>query len=154
MASAFFVVTLAAFASFSSAIPTPSTLLLHEKRSSIPRLWTRGDRVERDAILPVRIGLTQQNIDSGYVHLMDVWVNLKSFHAPPCFRVSFELSFRVLVFPVPRSLAKNFKVPIQSLQISESIGQQSRFMTCTRRQRILFKQSEIGLLRLESMASL
>jgi tripeptidyl-peptidase-1 len=54
------------------AIPTPSTYAVHEKRSSIPRLWSRGNRVESDAILPIRIGLTQSNLENGEAHLMDV----------------------------------------------------------------------------------
>lgn len=54
------------------AIPTLSTHALHEKRSSMPRLWERGSRVDGHAILPVRIGLTQNNLDNGYDYLMDV----------------------------------------------------------------------------------
>jgi tripeptidyl-peptidase-1 len=58
------------------AVPTPSTYELHEKRSAIPRLWQRSNRVDGDAILPIRIGLAQNNIDDGYGHLMDVYVHL------------------------------------------------------------------------------
>jgi tripeptidyl-peptidase-1 len=54
------------------AIPTPNTHALHEKRSSLPRFWERGSRVESDAILPVRIGLAQSNLDKAYEYLMDV----------------------------------------------------------------------------------
>ncbi|CZR58662.1 related to serine protease [Phialocephala subalpina] len=61
-----------AFAIGCHAIPTPATHALHEKRSVIPRLWERGSRIESDAILPVRIGLTQNNLDNGYEYLMDV----------------------------------------------------------------------------------
>ena len=63
---------LAVSVGISGAVPTPGTHSLHEKRTSVPRLWARGDRVDRNAILPVRIGLTQQNIDDSYGHLMDV----------------------------------------------------------------------------------
>ncbi len=54
------------------AIPTPATHALHEKRSVTPRLWQRGSRIESDAILPVRIGLTQNNLENGYEYLMEV----------------------------------------------------------------------------------
>ena len=65
----------AAFAALSAlcdAAPTPVAYSLHEKRSSLPRLWVRGNRIDRDAILPFRIGLTQSNLENGYEHLMDV----------------------------------------------------------------------------------
>tara|TARA_R110002060_G_scaffold27375_2_gene37219 strand:+ start:748 stop:966 length:219 start_codon:yes stop_codon:yes gene_type:complete len=66
------IALLAAIVGFSGAVPTPGTHSLHEKRNSLPRLWARGDRVDRNAILPVRIGLAQQNMDDSYDHLMDV----------------------------------------------------------------------------------
>jgi tripeptidyl-peptidase-1 len=72
MKSTLFAVALAAFIAFGDAAPTPATHALHEKRSSAPRLWVRGERVDGDAILPIRIGLTQNNLEDGHVHLMDV----------------------------------------------------------------------------------
>lgn len=64
---------LVTFITVCGAAPTPSTYTLHEKRSShLPKLWVRGNRVDGDAILPVRIGLTQNNLENGYAHLMDV----------------------------------------------------------------------------------
>ena len=64
---------LVAFVAVSNAVPTPSYRSPHEKRSSLPRLWARGNRVNGDDILPVRIGLTQSNIEEyGYEHLLDV----------------------------------------------------------------------------------
>lgn len=63
---------LVAFGIGCNAVPTPAVHVLHEKRSSLPRLWERGSRVESDAILPVRIGLTQNNLENGYQYLMDV----------------------------------------------------------------------------------
>lgn len=61
-----------ALATLTAAVPTPPTYALHEKRSSLPKSWVRGNRVESDSILPVRIGLTQNNLENGYTHLMDV----------------------------------------------------------------------------------
>ncbi|KAG9240127.1 Pro-kumamolisin, activation domain-containing protein [Calycina marina] len=66
------VAQLASFAAVCNAAPTPTPYTIHEKRSGSPRKWSRGERVERDSILPVRIGLTQNNLDDGYHHLMDV----------------------------------------------------------------------------------
>jgi tripeptidyl-peptidase-1 len=56
----------------SSAVPTPSNHVLHEKRTSLPRSWVRSDRVEREAILPVRVGLVQNNLHIGEDLLMEV----------------------------------------------------------------------------------
>lgn len=46
--------------------------VLHEKRTATPREWRQGGRVSADAILPIRIGLVQSNLDDAYEHLMDV----------------------------------------------------------------------------------
>lgn len=72
MFSKLLVVLLAVPISVVRALPAPVTHSLHEKRSSLPRLWARGDRVDRNAILPVRIGLSQQNMEDSYSHLMEV----------------------------------------------------------------------------------
>jgi tripeptidyl-peptidase-1 len=72
MKSTLFAAALAAFIAIGDAAPTPATYALHEKRSSSPRLWARGERVDGDAILPIRIGLTQNNLEDGHIHLMDV----------------------------------------------------------------------------------
>ncbi|KAK4495689.1 hypothetical protein PRZ48_012957 [Zasmidium cellare] len=55
------------------AAPTENTRhVLHEKRSTTPRRWQRGERVHPDAILPVKIGLTQKNLEDGHELLMQV----------------------------------------------------------------------------------
>lgn len=46
--------------------------VLHEKRSQASSPWIKSARVHKDAILPIRIGLTQSNLENGYDHLMDV----------------------------------------------------------------------------------
>jgi tripeptidyl-peptidase I len=57
------------------AIPAPAALVPHEKRcASHASRWRRSARVDSDAVLPIRIGLTQNNLDNGYAYLMDVWV--------------------------------------------------------------------------------
>lgn len=46
--------------------------VLHEKRDSLPARWTKRDRVPREKLLPMRIGLAQSNLDKVYEHLLDV----------------------------------------------------------------------------------
>jgi tripeptidyl-peptidase-1 len=72
MKSSMLAAALVAFVNLCDADPMPSTYALHEKRSSVPRLWSRSNRVEREAILPIRIGLTQNNLENAEMHLMDV----------------------------------------------------------------------------------
>lgn len=72
-----------AIAALSGAVPAPIKHVLHEKRDRQSIDWVKGARVERDAVLPIRIGLTQNNLEKGYDLLMDVYVLLctyASFH--------------------------------------------------------------------------
>ena len=56
-----------------SAVPTPAgSHVLHEKREVAPRQWQKRSRVEPSVLLPVRIGLTQSNLDKGASLLDDV----------------------------------------------------------------------------------
>lgn len=63
---------LSATSLLASALAAPHAALrvVHEKRE-LPA-FGRGDRVDPDAIIPVRIGLKQSNLDSGYERLMEV----------------------------------------------------------------------------------
>ena len=47
-----------------AAAPT-SSHVLHEKRQIAPLHWEKRDRVDPSIVLPVRIGLTQSNLDLG-----------------------------------------------------------------------------------------
>ncbi|MCJ1417209.1 hypothetical protein MMC32_003549 [Xylographa parallela] len=60
------------FAAISSAAPAPSTHAVHEKRDAPAADWVKSARIEGDAILPMRIGLTQTNLEKGYDYLMEV----------------------------------------------------------------------------------
>lgn len=65
------------------ALALPSTPYVnnavHEKRNEIQqRRWVRGNPVEADHILPVRVGLKQSNLDKGMEYLLEVYV-----HVPP-----------------------------------------------------------------------
>ena len=61
---------IASSALFAGALSIPTSHVLHEKRSvALPH---KRQRVESDAVVPVRIGLRQSNLDTGYERLMDV----------------------------------------------------------------------------------
>ncbi|MCJ1400607.1 hypothetical protein MMC11_003813 [Xylographa trunciseda] len=62
----------AAFIAIASAAPAPSTHALHEKRDAPGADWVKGARIEGGSILPMRIGLTQTNLENGYDYLMEV----------------------------------------------------------------------------------
>jgi tripeptidyl-peptidase-1 len=72
MKSTLFAAAFAAVLATCAAAPTPASYTLHEKRTSSPRLWNRGERVDGEAILPIRIGLTQNSLENAELHLMDV----------------------------------------------------------------------------------
>lgn len=58
---------LASTSLFAAALAISTSHVLHEKRSvSLPR---KGQRVDGDAIVPVRIGLRQSNLHTGYDRL-------------------------------------------------------------------------------------
>ena len=59
------ILTAFALALIASAIPTPATHSLHEKRGAAPLTWEKRSRVDADITLPVRIGLTQSNLHRG-----------------------------------------------------------------------------------------
>jgi tripeptidyl-peptidase-1 len=57
-----------------TGVPFPAKNVVHERRDHMPKAWVRRDRLDSAAGLPVRIGLTQQNLDKGYDLLMEVYV--------------------------------------------------------------------------------
>ena len=59
------------FAVSAFAVPHPSNHVVHEKRQSTSS-WAKRDRTHPDAVLPMRIGLTQTNLDKGHDALMRV----------------------------------------------------------------------------------
>ena len=61
-----------AIAALSGAAPAPIKHVVHEKRERHSSEWVKGDRVEGDAVLPIRIGLSQNNLEKGYDYLMEV----------------------------------------------------------------------------------
>jgi tripeptidyl-peptidase-1 len=65
---------LGGFAAQALAAPAPVPYVLHEKRNIHSNKWTRRSdiKLNRDAIIPISIGLTQRNLENGYDLLMDV----------------------------------------------------------------------------------
>ncbi|KAJ6031227.1 subtilisin-like protein [Penicillium herquei] len=61
-----------ALAALTGAAPATIKHVLHEKRDKQAYDWVKGNRVESDAVLPVRIGLSQNNLEKGYDYLMEV----------------------------------------------------------------------------------
>ena len=62
----------AVIAALVSAAPAPSNHVLHEERTILSRDWVKSARVEKGAVIPMRIGLTQTNLETGYDRLMEV----------------------------------------------------------------------------------
>ena len=60
-----------ALAGFVLAKPTDN-YAVHEKRDSIPQGWVKRETLDRRAILPMRIALTQRNLDRGYGKLISI----------------------------------------------------------------------------------
>ncbi|KAJ5087399.1 hypothetical protein N7456_011015 [Penicillium angulare] len=65
------IVLLGAAAAGVAAVPT-SNYKVHERRDFIPSSWTEGKRLDGFASLPVRIGLVQNNLESGHDLLMEM----------------------------------------------------------------------------------
>lgn len=62
----------AAVVAFSNAAPASIKHALHEKRQAPSSDWVKVARIESTAILPIRIGLTQSNLEKGHDFLMEV----------------------------------------------------------------------------------
>ena len=54
------------------AAPAPSTHVVHERRDYVPPAWVKWSKLDARVKLPVRIGLTQRNLDLGHDLLMEV----------------------------------------------------------------------------------
>lgn len=75
MHSALSLFTLGLLATTGLCAPAPTehgTYVLHEKRSGEPHAWDKHSRTAKDHVLPVRIGLKQQNLDLAEEYINDV----------------------------------------------------------------------------------
>lgn len=61
-----------ALAAFANALPATVKHVLHEKRDRHSSDWVKRARVDSHAVLPMRIGLAQSNLEKGYDYLMEV----------------------------------------------------------------------------------
>ncbi|KAL2070575.1 hypothetical protein VTL71DRAFT_13601 [Oculimacula yallundae] len=66
------VALVSAFAAQVAAAPFSSSQVVHERRDYIPKKWIKRSRVDRDIELPIRIGMTQSNLDKGHDLLLEV----------------------------------------------------------------------------------
>ena len=62
---------LAAFAAAAPAVPA-SLHVVHEKRDAAPRNWVKRSRLTGESKLPMRVGMTQSNLDISDDLLMEV----------------------------------------------------------------------------------
>lgn len=68
-----YYVLLCALAASAMAVPTAHNYQVHERREFIPNSWTEGRKLDGKVTLPVRIGLTQSNLDRGHDLLMELY---------------------------------------------------------------------------------
>ena len=62
----------AALAATALATPLSAIHSIHEKRAGLPHGWTKRSELDRRAVLPMKIALSQSNLDKGSEWLHDV----------------------------------------------------------------------------------
>ena len=66
---------LGVFIASALAAPAPTVRhVVHERRERMPRVWVKRSKVSPEIKLPMRVGLTQSNLDRGHDLLMEVYV--------------------------------------------------------------------------------
>lgn len=66
------LLALGLFAASSLASPVGNPHVVHEKRTSIPHGWAKRAELRGSMVLPMKVALTQNNLDKGHDWLMDV----------------------------------------------------------------------------------
>jgi tripeptidyl-peptidase-1 len=61
-----------ALAAAAQGAAVPSSHVVHEKRTQPMQTWVKRDRLSPKAIVPMRVGLTQRNLERVDEFLMDV----------------------------------------------------------------------------------
>lgn len=62
-----------AIAATAQCAAVPKSHVLHEKRDAASsHQWLKREEISSSAILPMRIGLKQQNLEHGHDYLMDM----------------------------------------------------------------------------------
>lgn len=54
------------------AAPTSEHHVVHEKREYLSSAWVKRDKISGERYLPMRIGLTQTELENAEYHLMSV----------------------------------------------------------------------------------
>lgn len=72
MRSTFFSISFLALPLSALANPHLSPFVLHEKRSHVPHGWSHSHKHHADAVLPLRFGLTQANIENIDEYINDI----------------------------------------------------------------------------------
>jgi hypothetical protein len=54
-------------------LPAPHDYVVHERRDYIPGSWVQSKKLDGSTVLPVRIGLSQSNLDRGHDLLMEMY---------------------------------------------------------------------------------
>lgn len=102
------ILLLGAVAAGVGAVPAPHNYQVHERRDVVPHYWTDGKRLDGSVSLPVRIGLTQSNLDHGHDLLMDMWVKPLNLAAcsfpPPITRADLRVKVGPIFSPIWKTL--------------------------------------------------
>lgn len=53
-------------------VPTPEHHVVHETREYLSSAWVKRDKLSGERYLPMRIGLTQSELENAEYHLMSV----------------------------------------------------------------------------------
>ncbi|TVY83605.1 Tripeptidyl-peptidase sed1 [Lachnellula suecica] len=110
---------LGALAVEAAVVPFPAGHVLHERRSYAPKAWAKRDRVDGSALLPVRIGMTQSNLDKGHDLLMEV-----SKHDSPKYGKHYSAEEVADIFAPSQSSVDAIREWLESAGIAaESISQ-------------------------------
>jgi len=88
------IATFAALATAIVAIPMESVHKLHEKRGTPLQAWVKRSKVEPTMVLPVRIGLKQNNIHLGHDLLMEMYVSLQLLGSGPLDWILIDAQFK------------------------------------------------------------
>lgn len=78
----FGAVLLPALTLFADAFPNTASHAVHEKRELTHPKWIKRGEVHPLAILPMKIGMTQSNLDRGFEYVMDVYVHQDTLFVP------------------------------------------------------------------------
>lgn len=66
------LVGVAALVALVSSSPVANPHVVHEKRANSPHGWIKREALDERALLPMKIGLAQENLDKGYDWLMSI----------------------------------------------------------------------------------